>query len=247
MGPRELIEDLQRGYRGQDELRWNAHRAFFTVNDVLEGLETLEDRRKIILYISTGYDLNPLELQRLYRSNRDDRFLRERPSDLASQYSPEMQAEIEARNPIEYVERSQAVFADGQLLQEITELTDVANRTNTTFYTMDPRGLISSPDIDYDVPFQAWQEFMLAQRSSLRTLAELTGGFAIVNTNNFDEMLARIDAETSDYYVLGYYANNPDPTDRTRRLTITVTRPELAVQSRTSYTFRRPEPLADIQ
>ena len=43
-------------------------------------------------------------------------------------------------------------------------------------------------------------------------LAEETGGIAVVNKNDFDKALKRIDAETSDYYVLGYYSSNPDPT-----------------------------------
>ena len=43
-------------------------------------------------------------------------------------------------------------------------------------------------------------------------LAEETGGIAVVNQNDFDKALKRIDAESSDYYVLGYYSSNPDPT-----------------------------------
>ena len=38
----------------------------------------------------------------------------------------------------------------------------------------------------------------------------------MVNTNDFAGELKRIDAETSDYYVLGFYSSNPDPTKRTR-------------------------------
>ena len=80
---------------------------------------------------------------------------------------------------------------------------------------------------------------MMAARSSLRTLAELTGGISIVNTNNFSELLRRIDAETSDYYVVGYYTSNPDPTHRHRALRVTVARDGLDVQARDSYTLAR--------
>jgi hypothetical protein len=45
----------------------------------------------------------------------------------------------------------------------------------------------------------------------MRVLAEETGGLAVVNQNDFDKALKRIDAESSDYYVLGYYSSNPDP------------------------------------
>ena len=223
--PRELVEDLQEGRDGPAELMWRAHRAFWTVHQLIEKLEGIEDRRKVILYVSTGYDLNPFALQRLHRDSRADRFLRDDfPTD---------------DNPIVAVERAGAVFADGELIQELDELTAAANRANATFYTMDPRGLLSGPDIDYDVPIDGWGEYTRATRSSLRSLAELTGGMSIVNTNNFDELLGRIDAETSDYYVVGYYTNNPDGRDRMRELDISVNREDVEVRSRTSYTFAR--------
>ena len=231
--PRELIHDVQEGRDGPAELRWRAHRAFFTVNTLLENLEAVQDRRKVLLYVSTGYDLNPFELQRLYRTSRADRFLRDRRSDLAAN-DPEMASRLA---PFDEIQRQGAVFSDAELVGEMEELADAANRTNTTFYTLDPRGLVSSPDIDFDVPLEAWREYQLAARSSLRTLAELTGGISIVNTNNFEGMLRQIDAETSDYYVLGYYTTNPDPTQRRRTLDVTVAREGVSVQSRTSYTL----------
>ena len=234
--PRELITDMQEGREGPEELRWRAHRAFMTVNTLLTNLESVQDRRKVLVYVSTGYDLNPFALQRLHRDNRADRYLRDRPADLAAG-NPGMPAEL--IDPFERVERQGTVFADTQLIGEMAELADTANRTNTTFYTMDPRGLVSSPDIDYDVPLDAWREYMQTTRSSLRSLAELTGGISIVNTNNFDGLLRQIDAETSDYYVLGYYTSNPDPAHRRRALDVTVAREGVSVQSRTSYTFSR--------
>jgi hypothetical protein len=57
-------------------------------------------------------------------------------------------------------------------------------------------------------------------------LAEQTGGVAVVNTNDFNKALERIDAETSDYYVLGYYSTNPDPTQRRRQVEIRISKKE---------------------
>ncbi|TDI18975.1 MAG: VWA domain-containing protein [Acidobacteria bacterium] len=233
--PRDLITAMQEGPNGPAELRWRAHRAFRTVNLLIENLESIVDRRKVLIYISTGYDLNPFALQRLNRDNAPSRDLRDRPIDLAdgAGFDPEVD------DVFGKVERQGGVFADGELIAELTELTQAANRANTTFYTMDPRGLISSPDLDYDVPFEAWREYMSTTRSSLRSLAELTGGISIVNTNNLNALLRKIDAETSDYYVVGFYTNNPDPTHRTRQLAVSVNRDAVTVQSRTSYTFSR--------
>ena len=50
--------------------------------------------------------------------------------------------------------------------------------------------------------------------------------------------LKRIDAETSDYYVLGYYSSNPDPTMRKRKVEIKVNRPSLDLRYRTEYTLK---------
>jgi len=77
----------------------------------------------------------------------------------------------------------------------------------------------------------------------LRVLAENTGGIAVVNTNDFDKALKRIDNETSDYYVLGFYSKNPDPTKRTRKIEVKVNRSDINAWSRTSYSFPlRPAP-----
>ena len=54
---------------------------------------------------------------------------------------------------------------------------------------------------------------------------------------DYQNLLKRIDAETSDYYVLGYYSSNPDPTKRTRDLEVKVDRPSLTVWSRSSYSL----------
>ena len=44
-----------------------------------------------------------------------------------------------------------------------------------------------------------------------------------MNQNDFSRALKRIDAETSDYYVLGYYSKNPDVTRRRRQIEVKVT------------------------
>ena len=71
-------------------------------------------------------------------------------------------------------------------------------------------------------------------------LAEQTGGIAVVNQNDFDKALKRIDAESSDYYVLGYYSSNPDPTRRRRKIEVKVKKADLAVVSRTEYVLKSP-------
>ena len=63
----------------------------------------------------------------------------------------------------------------------------------------------------------------------------------MVNNNDFDGAIRRIDAETSDYYVVGYYSNNSDPSQWRWRLEISVTRDDVDVWSRTAYELAEPE------
>ena len=117
-------------------------------------------------------------------------------------------------------------FAEADLARELAELTRAANRANATIYTIDPRGLVGGPDLDEQIDPVEYQNYVRISQDSLRVLAEETGGIAVVNQNDFDKALKRIDNETSDYYVLGYYSTNPDPLKRTRRIDVKVNRLE---------------------
>jgi len=136
--------------------------------------------------------------------------------------------------------RQSAEFSDADLIREISELTKAANRANATIYTIDPRGLVAGADLDEEVDPNEWNTYVRKQQDSLRTLADLTGGFAAINSNDLTKALKRIDAETSDYYVLGYYSTNPDPTKRRRKLEVKTSRSNLEVWSRQSYSLKLP-------
>ena len=131
---------------------------------------------------------------------------------------------------------NQFSFAD--LAAELSELTRQANRANTTIYTIDPRGLVGMPDLDEKVDMMDFQNYVTTSQNSLRVLSEQTGGFATVNQNDFMKALKRIDAETSDYYVISYYSTNPDPTQRKRKVEVKVNRQNLELRYRTEYTLK---------
>jgi VWFA-related protein len=143
-------------------------------------------------------------------------------------------------------EQSQQALAAADLVRELAELTRAANRANATIFTIDPRGLVAGQDIDQEVNQQDWNAHLRETQDSLRVLAEETGGIAVVNQNDFTKALKRIDADTSDYYVIGYYSNNPDPLKRTRKLEVRTSRPGLTLASRTEYSLppRRDAPRA---
>jgi len=102
----------------------------------------------------------------------------------------------------------------------LREIIDDANRGNSTFYMIDPGGL----------------QVKRADRSSaMRTLAEGTDGFAILNTNDLDAGLNRIGADMASYYLLGYYASNSKNDGRYRTITVRVKKPGIEVRARKGY------------
>ena len=207
--PKEIIEQSATGETPQ-EVMHRAHVAFATTLDVIRNLGQTHNRRKAVVVVSNGYDFDPFAASRAGTSmNRNSNNPNVDPNDPS------------------YSQRNQSQkFNDTDLAIELNEIAREANRANATFYTIDPRGLTAGPDIDQEVDPVEWETHLRKQQDSLRTLAEQTGGLAVVNTNDFDKALKRIDAETSDYYVLGYYSSNPDPTQKRRLVEIRVKKPD---------------------
>jgi len=143
-------------------------------------------------------------------------------------------------DPMANQQKQSETFADADLARELGELTRQANRANVTMYTIDPRGLVGMGDIDEQVDPQQWNEYVRKSQDSLRVIAEETGGIAVVNQNDFSKALKRIDAETSDYYVLGYYSKNPDATKRRRQVEVKITRKNANAWFRKEYVLKPP-------
>ena len=221
--PSEIFKMLE-GAQGPGDIRAKAQMAFYTAYNVLAEIEKVANRRKAVLYVSTGYDFDPFAEGR----NASDRVM-------GGRFSDPLRFLLDNDNPYFSLGK---VSADIDLYALERELTLSANRANATVYTIDPRGLAGVTDAGQYVDQSEWRTYIQKTTSSLRYLAEETGGFAIVNTNDFASELKRVDAETSDYYVLGYYSSNPDPAKRTRKLEIKVDRPNVTVASRKAYSLK---------
>jgi VWFA-related protein len=234
---KEIIEGMQ-GSQGPTELRHRAHVAFSTAYDLMRNLEKLQNRRKAVIYLSSGYDFNPFEQSRLEEQARRLGLGRDSGDGTSSGSA----ADQLLSDPFYRTQQSSQLLGEADLVRELAELTRAANRANATLYTIDPRGLVAGPDMDDEVPTQEWNAYVRDTQDSLRVLAEETGGIAVVNQNDFDKALKRIDNETSDYYVLGYYSSNPDPLKRIRRIEVKTTRPGLNVYGRTEYALRPTPP-----
>ena len=243
----DFIEERMGGNQGPMELRWRVHQAFKAAREIAANLEQVQNRRKSFIYLSSGYDFIPYQETRLRRSPFGQGFIdpEEENPGVQGGFSYLPDADGRGLSPLQVRQLQQmrepgSVFADADLAVLLADLAQAANRANASFYTIDPRGLVAAPEISYAVPLQEFQRYQKQTRFSMRLLADLTGGIAVVNTNNFDDALRRIDAETSDYYMLGFYSSNADTTLRTRQLRVEVNVPGASVRHRTHYTFADP-------
>jgi len=232
------------GAEGPSEVRYRAHVAFSTVYDLLNNLEQVHNRRKALVYVSDGYDFNPFQDARLGLMDPNSPFAQ---NEFARNQNQMQNSDGSTSNPqsdpLTQQQKQNETFADADLARELGELTRQANRSNVSIYTIDPRGLVGMGDIDEQVDPQQWNEFVRKSQDSLRVIADETGGLAVVNQNDFSKALKRIDAETSDYYVLGYYSKNPDASKRRRVIDVKVTRRNAQVWFRKEYVLK-PVPAA---
>jgi len=240
--PTDIINGSS-GAEGPSEVRYRAHVAFSTVNDLLNNLESVHNRRKALVYVSDGYDFNPFQDARLGLMEPNSPFAQNEFARSQNQMRQTDDGSGNASNavdPLTSQQKQSEQFADADLARELGDLTRTANRANVTMYTIDPRGLVGMGDIDEQVDPRQWGEFVRKSQDSLRVIAEETGGIAVVNQNDFSKALKRIDAETSDYYVLGYYSNNPDASRRRRQVDVKVTRKGATVWFRKEYVLKPP-------
>jgi VWFA-related protein len=221
--PMEIFRSLETS-QGPADLRARARQAFYTAYNMLNELELVNNKRKAVIYISTGYDFDPFTEGR----NSRDRIQ-------GGRFSEPTRTLIDEDNP--YFKLG-TITADIDLHQLMRELTLSANRANATLYTIDPRGLQGVVDAGTYVDQSEWRTYIQKTTSTLRYMADATGGFAIVNTNDFAADLRRVDAETSDYYVIGFYSTNPDPAKRTRVLDVKLDRPNVTLGFRKEYSLK---------
>jgi VWFA-related protein len=243
--PSDIIQG-QSGAQGPTELRYRANVSFKTMLEALQNLEKIHDRRKALVWVSEGYDFNPFQDSRLGLMDPKSPFIQNVFSATETMVFNQQSQEAGitpnrgADPDIQYQKQAEE-FAMADLVRDLAEITREANRSNVTIYTIDPRGLVAGTDIDQPVETQQWADYLIKTQNSLRILADETGGIAVVNQNDFDKALKRIDADTSDYYVLGYYSNNPDLSKRRRKIEIRPVRKDLNVTAaRKEYVLKAP-------
>jgi VWFA-related protein len=221
--PTEIFKMMENS-QGVGDVRAKAEMAFYTTYNILADLERVANRRKAVLFISTGYDFDPFAEGRTSSDHV-----------MGGRFSDPLRFTVNEDNPFF---RTAHVTADIDLFRLMRELALSSNRANASLYTIDPRGLAGTTDAGQYVDQSEWRTYIQKTTGTLKYLAEATNGFAIVDTNDFASALKRVDAETSDYYVLGFYSTNADVTKRNRMLDVKVNRANVSVASRRAYSLK---------
>ncbi|HEY0376821.1 MAG TPA: VWA domain-containing protein [Pyrinomonadaceae bacterium] len=130
------------------------------------------------------------------------------------------------------------------LLKRVTEM---AARTNVVVYTMDARGTFGDPSVDasrnefpdgMSTGTQARNPMMEASalQAPLHTLAEDTGGRAIINSNSFPDAFRQAIDETASYYLLAWRPDTEEQRTGRARIKVSIKdRPDLRVRLRRNY------------
>ncbi|MDH4063984.1 MAG: VWA domain-containing protein [Acidobacteriota bacterium] len=220
------IMDSKDGSMGPQGLRYNAHVAFRTAYNLIDSLGKARNRRKALILVSNGYDFDPFPAG---RTGTDQVF--------GGRYGTPW---VNPDNGDRFLQLEQANnrFADADLASELAAVTGAANRVNASIYALDPRGVVGTTSLGDQIDMTEMRAHIAKTQASLQTLAEATGGIAVINDNDYEKALKRIDAETSDYYILGYYSNNPDSTQRNRSIEVKTSRANVDVWSRGWYRTR---------
>jgi VWFA-related protein len=89
-------------------------------------------------------------------------------------------------------------------------------------------------DITHEQVASVVAEF-LQTKWQLRDMASLTGGLALIDTNDASGALTRVMDDASEYYVLSYEPDKPAKNDKFRKIDVKVNRPNVRLVVRRGY------------
>ncbi len=191
----------------------NADVVFTMIGRLARQVSTIRTRRKVLLWFSEGVDV-----------------------------------EMPQRTGTEpwAGQRGAASAEQARARDRALEAMSIATRSDLIVYGIDPRGLrgadlelaqvgsiASDPTLGPGTA--TLHQETLRDQTTLRTVSEYTGGFAVVNTSQFGTAFDRIFEENSSYYMLGYYPTNRRRDGKFRKIDVRVNRPGVNVRARRGY------------
>jgi VWFA-related protein len=121
----------------------------------------------------------------------------------------------------------------------IESVAKTANANGITLYTLHAAGLSAGQEgylaeESKPTPFSVTNAAVTNSTESLQLLAEMTGGLATTNTNNFAQAFKNIERDLDSYYSLGYRAGT-ERVDRQRSLQVRVKNKNWQVRNRQTF------------
>ena len=119
------------------------------------------------------------------------------------------------------------------LLTDMRDVFDTANRQNTSIYAVDPRGLAAVEyGINEGVNQTIDRDHLNSSLDTLRTLAGNTDGRAIINRNDLAVGMKQIIRDSSGYYLLGYNSTQAPTDGKFHEIKVRVSRRGVDVRAR---------------
>ena len=252
MGPTPNCPDDDRGIADEMIERRREKLTIDALYDLVRYLRDVREERKAVLAISDGWRLFRPDMslaRQLYCQAPTGPIVGVDPRNgkLTTKPPPSLMG----TNPASCDgDRTSLAHLDDD--QTFRNLLDEANRANTSFYPVDPRGLvvfdtpIGKPTTGLPprgsttiTPPSVDQAMLTARLTSLRTLAEATDGLAIVSSNDLAKGLKRVVDDLSSYYLLGYYSTGKLD-GKFHPITVRVKRPGVQVRARRGFLAATP-------
>ncbi len=123
--------------------------------------------------------------------------------------------------------------------QQIQNIAKTANANGITLYAIHAGGLGAAnegmlAENDKPTPYTVTQAALSNSTESLQLMADMTGGIASINTNNFKQAFKNIERDLESYYSLGYRAGT-ERVDRQRNLDVRIKNRSYIVRNRQTF------------
>ena len=123
--------------------------------------------------------------------------------------------------------------------QQIQNIAKTANANGITLYAIHAGGLGAAnegmlAENDKPTPYTVTQAALSNSTESLQLMADMTGGIASINTNNFKQAFKNIERDLQSYYSLGYRAGT-ERVDRQRNLDVRIKNRSYIVRNRQTF------------
>ena len=220
--PRNALEDRYANYPTEVVERVRRQVSLSAIEGLSVKLGALREGRKAIVLVSEGYvALLPPQMRGAVAT-------------MPGLGNPNRNNPMAGENNI--TEDRARFSAELDVQSELQRVFDAANRSNTTIYAVDPRGLSTGEfDIQDNVMGRASQDGLRQTQNTLRTLAEETDGRAIVNRNDLAKGMQQIVRDSSAYYLLGYNSTQSRSDGKFHAIKVKVRRPGVQVRARRGY------------